>query len=81
MTWKIHKYLTFKSGSSQNGRFQEETHYQNGSLRFQTGELEHMHYEIANRKQGRGNKIFSADGSLKALDIFGQFLMRAFESR
>ena len=23
--WKIHKYLTFKPGLSQNGRFQEET--------------------------------------------------------
>ena len=26
-------------------------------------------------------KLFFAEGSLKALNIFGQFLMRAFESR
>ena len=39
--------MTFKSGSSQNGRFQGETGgrelpTQNGSLSFKTGELEHM---------------------------------------
>ena len=45
-TWKIHKDLTFKPESSQNGRFQEETgrrelFTQNGSLMFKTEELEH----------------------------------------
>ena len=49
---KYSKYLTFKSGSSQNGRFQEKTGgrelpYQNESLPFKTGELEHMHLQTA----------------------------------
>ena len=40
-------YLTFKPGSSQNGRFQEgpggrELSSQNENFPFQTGELEHM---------------------------------------
>ena len=43
-TWKIYKDLTFKSRSSQNGRFQGETREpemfsQNGNFLFQTGEL------------------------------------------
>ena len=46
--------------------------------------------EVDNSKLQIGNKIeieleklklFFAEGSLKALNIFGQFLMRAFESR
>ena len=43
-------------------------------------------YEVDNIKLQIGNKVeklklFFAEGSLKALNIFGQFLMRAFESR
>ena len=42
--------------------------------------------KVANIKLQIGNKIeklkrFFGEGSLKALEIFGQFLMRAFESR
>ena len=46
--------------------------------------------EVDNSKLQIGNnieieieklKLFFAEGSLKALNIFGQFLMRAFESR
>ena len=42
--------------------------------------------EVDNIKLQIGNKVeklklFFAEGSLKALNIFGQFLMRAFESR
>ena len=46
--------------------------------------------EVDNSKLQIGNKIeieleklklFFAEGPLKALNIFGQFLMRAFESR
>ena len=49
-TWKIHKCLTFKPGSSQNGRFQEEKgeqelSSQNRSLPFKTAESEHMNDE------------------------------------
>ena len=46
-TRKIYKYLTVKSRSPQNGKFQGETggqelSSQNGSLLFKPGELEHM---------------------------------------
>ena len=42
--------------------------------------------KVANIKLQIGNQIeklkrFFGEGSLKALEIFGQFLMRAFESR
>ena len=42
--------------------------------------------KVANIKLQIGNKIeklkrFFGEGSLKAVEIFGQFLMRAFESR
>ena len=42
--------------------------------------------EVYNIKLQIGNKVeklklFFAEGSLKALNIFGQFLMRTFESR
>ena len=42
--------------------------------------------KVVNIKLQIGNKIeklkrFFGEGSLKALEIFGQFLMRAFESR
>ena len=42
--------------------------------------------EVDNIKLQIGNKVeklklFFAEGSLKALNIFGQFLMRVFESR
>ena len=48
---EIRKYLTFKPGSSQNVRFQEETggrelSSQNGSLPFKTGELAHIVIEL-----------------------------------
>ena len=32
LAWKIQKYLTFESGSSQNGRFYEEPPVQNGRV-------------------------------------------------
>ena len=43
-------------------------------------------YEVDNIKLQIGNKVeklklFFAEGSLKALNIFGQFLIRVFESR
>ena len=43
----INTYLSFKPGSSQNGKFQEgmgglKLSSQNGSLLLKTGELEHM---------------------------------------
>ena len=46
-TWKTHKYLAFKSGSSQTGRFKKgpegwELSSQNGKPPFKMGELEHM---------------------------------------
>ena len=46
---QLEKDLTFKPGSSQNGRFQEETgrrelSSQKGSLPFKMGELEHMQF-------------------------------------
>ena len=46
-TWKTHKYLAFKSGSSQTGIFKKgpegwELSSQNGKPPFKTGELEHM---------------------------------------
>ena len=49
-TWKTHEDLTFKPGWSQNDTFEEETggrelSFQNKSLPFKTGELEHMHSE------------------------------------
>ena len=55
-TWKTLKDLTFKPGSSQNGRFREETGgrelpSQNESLPFKTGELEHMNYPCKRSNQ------------------------------
>ena len=44
-----------------------------------TNEVDNIKLQIGNKIEKL--KLFFAEGSLKALNIFGQFLMRTFESR
>ena len=41
--------------------------------------MDSIKLQIGNKEEKL--KLFFAEGSLKALNIFGQFLMRAFKSR
>ena len=44
-------------------------------------EVDNIKLQIGNKVQVEKLKLFFAKDSLKALNIFGQFLLRAFESR